>query len=243
VTRTAAALAVVLGSFSIASLGFSQPNEPVSMDGGRIRMTLPGGWIEIPPAHLEDLTFWAADATAGRIVEVYQHGYRPRDWREDPGLPQILVQIRRDGRQDLRPYLRLPAIESVREGAREAFGQGVPPLVMGVEVERVWFDRDRVALRLENALDLRFRGRVRVLSAAFLTEEGFVVVHYADRERRIDAGRTVFQTVVDSLELESGLAYHPRLMERFPGLPFFVAAGLVLIVLFVYLKLRGHRRT
>ncbi len=114
-------------------------------------------------------------------------------------------------------------------------------MVVGVGFDRAEFDAATFCLRLEHSLDLRLKGRVIVLTAAFLTERGFVTLRYADRQRRMDEGRLLFNRVVDSVSLAPEIAYRPKLSDRWPGLPFFIAAALVAAALVVFLIRRRRQ--
>ena len=76
-------------------------------------------------------------------------------------------------------------------------------------------------------------------AAAFLTERGLVSLHFVDRERRITDGRVLFDRIVESVRLSPEIAYQPRMSDHLPGLPFFVAAAIVVAALIAYLL---HRR-
>ena len=208
-----------------------------------LSMEIPGDWRDIEPLQLEELTMWSADATGGRLVEIYQHGFCPLEFEDDPLLPNILVQIRESGRLRYGRFLDLPPLADFQNDTRVTFPQGLPPLVVGIAIDRVAFDRSELCIRLEHSLDLRHRGRVTVLTAAFLTERGFVTLYFADRERRIDRGRELFDRIVGSVVLEPEIAYRPRLADRWPGWPFFIAAAAIAVVLIWYLVSRRRPRS
>lgn len=212
---------------------------PVRIYDELVVMEVPDDWREIDPMRLDELTVWSAEATAGRSVEVYQHGFRQRDPGVDSSLPYFLVQIRESGRLRYGMFLHLQPLDELQNEAHRSFPDGIPPLVMGVAVEDVSFDPTTFCLRLEHSLDLRFLGRVTVLTAAFLTERGLVSLHFVDRERRIDNGRIVFDRIVESVRLSPELTYQPRTTDHLPGLPFFAAAALVSVALIAFLL---HRR-
>lgn len=211
----------------------------VTIYDGQFTMAIPEDWHEIDPLQLEELSMWAADATGGRLVEFYQHGFCPPEFEDDPLLPYMLVQVRESGRLRYGSFVHLAPLGEFQNDTEQTFPHGVPPLTAGVAVDRVAFDRAGYCIRLEHSLDLRVRGRVTVLTAAFLTERGLVILHYADREKRIDRGRALFDEIVDSVVISPPIAYQPRLSDRWPGLPFFVAAALVAAALIGFLI---HRR-
>ena len=68
---------------------------------------------------------------------------------------------------------------------------------------------------------------------------GLVTLHFVDRERRIEEGRTLFDQIVRTVEIAPELAYRPRLGDRWPGLPFFIAAAVMAAALLAFLV---HRR-
>jgi len=205
--------------------------KPTVIYGGLVSFELPAGWREIPPSDLELVSMWAANATAGQSVEVYQNGYFPPQFETDPWLPHILVQIRESGRIPYGEFLHLRPIEELQNTSMNRFPKGLQPMVMGIQVDRISFDPSTFCLRIEHALQLRFKGPVRVLTAAFLTERGLVVFHHIDRKSRIEESRKRFDAIVDSVSIDPSLAYRPRLLDRWPGLPYFVAAGIIAIAL------------
>ncbi len=232
----------VSASLAAAGLaGADLESRAVRIHDGLVSLTLPVGWHEIDPGHLDEVTRWTTGATGGRVGALYQHGYRPILPPDQPGLPQILVQIRQSGRLRYRDVLALLKDAETADGPLNRFDNGLPPLVVGVAVERVSFDSGTFTLSLEHALDLRIRGRARVLTAARLTERGFIAFHYIDRERRIGAGRELFEAVLDSVEIAPEFAYRPRLLDRWPGLPLLVAAGVSALALAVYVTFRSRR--
>lgn len=233
------AAAITLTAVGLSAAPAPDGRAPVTVYGDALTMELPEGWHEIDPQHLEEMSMWAADATAGRLVEVYQHGFLPPDFEADPWLPHLLVQIRESGRLSYGQFLDLQPLDDYRDDSHETFPRGLPPLIVGIEVERVAFDTRAFCIRLEHALNLRFKGPVRVLTAAFLTERGYVALHFVDRESRIDENRLLFDAIVESVSIGPPVAYRPRLTDRWPGLPFFAAAAVVAAALLAFLI---HRR-
>lgn len=219
----------------------SPPASSVSIYDGHVTLKLPDNWVEINQGHLEELTMWAADATAGRIVEIYQHGFSPIGGGAEPWLPHMLVQVRESGRISYGQFLHLQPLEEYQNETRRTFPGGLPPAIVGVAVERVTFNPKTFCLRLEHVLDLRPRGRVRVLTAAFLTERGLLAIRYVDRERRMDEGRKRFNRIVRSVKIAPEIAYRPRLIDRWPGLPYFISAAVVAAALLAFLIYRRKK--
>ena len=205
---------------------------------GQVSLDIPNDWREIPEIELEDATFIAAEATGGRVVEIYKHGFRPADAVNDRGLPQLLVQIRESGRLRYGQFLELPPLGEFQDNAKRSYPQGVPPFVVGVEIDRVAFDRERFAILIEHSLSLRFIGQVKVLTAALLTERGFLVFHLTDRSAQADASRALLDRILGSVHLDPELEYHARVTDRWPGLPFFAAAGVLTVILVIFIVRR-----
>lgn len=237
----AASILAVASLAAVTAFAVGPATRAATVYDGLATFELPKDWVEIPPQELEDATMWAAEATAGRLVEIYQYGFRPVRANVDHGLPQLMIQVRESGRVRWGQVRKLPPLETLKENAQAAFPVAVPPIIVGLELVDVTFDKDRFVLRMEHRLDLRLRGEVRVLTAAFLTERGWLVFHLSDRQIRIDAARQLFDKIVDSVRLDPAIAYDPRLSDRWPGLPFFIAAALTAAALAVWLATR--RRT
>ena len=233
------ATSLVLVAWLVAAPSTAEPTvRAVTVYDGLATFELPLDWREVSPHELEDATLWAAEASAGRLVEVYQHGFRPTAAADDHGLPQLMIQIRESGRLRSGDLERLPPLDELQERAREVFPAAAPPLIVGLDLERVAYDGRRHLLSMEHRLDLRLRGEIRVLTAAFLTERGWLVFHLSERGQRLDAARRLFEGVVDSVRLDPAVAYRPRLADRWPGWPFFAAAALTAAVLVGWLTLR-----
>ncbi len=238
--RRTALTAVTAGLLIAALPGFAEaPVQPVSIYDGLVAMEIPADWREVDPLHLEELTTRSAEATAGRSVEVYQHGFRPLDSEAESSLPYFLVQIRESGRLRYGRFLHLQPLNSLQDETLRSYPDGIPPFVMGVAVDDLSFDPKSFCLRLEHSLDLRIRGRVRVLTASFLTERGLISFHFVDRERRINDGRLLFGRIVESVRLSPEIAYRPRLTDHLAGLPFLIAAAVLAAALVAFLL---HRR-
>ena len=228
----------MLVAFLVPSATTADEGMSTQVYDGRFSFILPEDWLVIPPEHIEELIMWMAESTNGRSVEVYQHGFVPSTFESDPWLPNLLVQIRESGRLSYGRFLHLEPPDELRTTSEKTHPTGLPPLVEGVAVEDAYFDSERLCVRLEHVLDLRFKGRIRVLTAAFLTERGIVALHLTDRERRIAESRELFDAIVDSAEVAPDIAYQPRVTDRWPGLPFFIAAALVAAALAAFLLFR-----
>jgi len=211
----------------------------ISIYDDRFSFVLPSDWQPISPDDLDEVSEWVIDTTHGRFVEVYQHGFVPASFESEPWLPHLLVQIRESGRLNYSRFLLLEPSDELRNTSKNTFPKGLPPLIMGVAVEDAYFDSERLCVRLEHVLELRFKGRVRVLTAALLTERGIVALHLVDRERRIADSRVLFDAIIDSATIAPDIAYRKRIRDRWPGLPFFIAAALAATVLAAYVL---HRR-
>jgi hypothetical protein len=227
---------------AMVDAGTHADGSTVSLADGRFSLAPPDGWREIPGQELEDLSVWIAEATFGRSVEVYQYGFVPGGFESDPWLPHMLVQIRDGGRLPYGLFLGIEGPTSPVLADEASLRRGLPPLILGVEIDRVSFDPSTFCLRIEHTMDLKFKGPARVQTAAFLTETGLIALHFIDRERRTEEARLTFDSVVSSVSIAPELRYRPRVLDRWPGLPFFVAAGLVAIGLAAYLLVRRSPR-
>ena len=213
----------------------------VTLYGGLATLTLPPGWHEIPPSALEYFSIRTAEATHGRVAEVYQHGFRPGDPEAELSLPQVLVQIREDGRIPYGQLLHLPAPEEVVDPAGTALGDHGGSLLRDVQLTGLSFDRDRYCLRVDSVLDLAIEGPVLVRSASFLTERGLLTLHCYEAEDRAPEMLPVFEAIIDSVHLAESIAYRPRLGDRWSSthtaVTLFVLAGI-----FAAFGLAGRRR-
>jgi hypothetical protein len=198
-----------------------------------VTIEIPATWEEESPLDLEQTTFRTAEATGGQLVEVYQHGFRPSHPTTEPGLPEVLIQIRESGRIRSGDLVGDTSLKFLRQGAEARYHGELAPLIMAIEVLDSYFDADTNTLHLEHRIELRLKGEVRVLTVAFLTERGLLTFHFFDRAARIADSRQVFDQMIQSVQIDPTLAYRPRWSDRWPGLPFFIASGVAALVLLI----------
>jgi len=191
----------------------------VSVYGGHVTFEIPADWVKIPPELLESHSMRLAEASGGRLTEIYQYGFRSGDPEVDFFLPECLVQYRESGRLSYRRFLRLPNAEEMRETGREPIDERAGPAVREMELSDAVFDRDSFSLTLRNTLVLSHEGKVSVKSVAFLTERGLFTMHFYSRMRAIEAMEEISTRIVESVRLDDELRYRPRLLDRWPPQP------------------------
>jgi hypothetical protein len=207
----------------------------VSVYGGHASLEVPADWREMPPELLEFLALRAADQSGGRSTEIYQHGFRPGNLDTGFDLPQVLIQIREDGRLPLSRFFNLPTPDEVEAGSRGLMSEGGGPFLRDLDLDRVAFDPDRVLLRVDSTMELLVEGTTAVRSASFLTERGAFVVHCYERAARMDASGPLFDRVIASVRFDDEVGYRPRWSDRWTGrhsvlLLLALAAGAALVV-------------
>jgi len=240
--RLITAIAVVLTTSSPTSAELSRR---VLVYDGRASLEVPTTWWEIPEALLEFHSLRTAEFSGGRSAEIYQHGFRPGDPHLEFALPQVLIQVRESGRLEYGQFLRLPPIEALRSEGDERLLERAGPLLAGVELEEVAFDRKTFSLRVSNILNLEIEGEARVDSASFLTERGLFTVHCFGHISRVEEMAPVFADIIDSVRFDESVAYRPRLSDRWPPTPASIAYGAAAlaaaILLLLAIRRRGHR--
>lgn len=239
-------LLLLLCAVAAAICAADEPARRVDIYGGLASLTLPPGWQEVPPTALEYFSIRTAEATGGRIAEVYQHGFRPGDPQAELSLPQVLVQIREDGRIPYGRLLHLPAPEEVVDPAGTALTDHGGSLLREVRLTGLSFDRNRYCLRVDSVLGLAIEGPVLVRSASFLTERGLLTLHCYEAEARAREVLPIFEAIIDSVQIDDSIAYRPRLTDRWSSAHaaamLFVLAGLFAVV-GVAAWLRARRRS
>ena len=191
----------------------------VSVYNGHVTIEIPADWAEIPPEVLESHSMRLAEASGGRLTEIYQYGFRSGDPENDFFLPECLVQFRESGRLSYRRFLRLPIAEEMRETGREPIDERAGPAVRDMELNDAVFDRDSYSLTLRNNLVLSNEGRTSVKSVAFLTERGLFTMHFYSRVKATEAMDEISTRIVDSVRFDDELRYQPRLLDRWPPQP------------------------
>lgn len=206
----------------------------VSLYDGMVSLWVPADWHEIPQGTLEYFSLSTAEATGGRIAEVYQHGFRPGDPQVSLSLPQLLIQIREDGRVPYGSFLHLPRPEQVSAPSGSALADPRGSGVRDVRLTSLAFDADSYCLRVDSVLDLAFDGPTLVRSASFLTERGTFTLHLYDLDDRGAESAPLFQAMVASVRIDDRLAYRPRPLDRWSsratGIALFAVAALLAAV-------------
>jgi len=225
----------------------ADPGRTVAVYDGLASLWVPDGWKEIPPAVLDYFSIRTAEVTGGRVAETYQYGFRPGDPDLELSLPQVLVQIREDGRIPYGRFLHLPVPESVSVAAGSPLADHQGSLIRDVHLTGLSFDPDRYCLRVDSVLDLAIEGPTVVLSASFLTERGVFTLHFYDLEDRLQESAPLFDRMIGSVRFDDPIAYRSRLLDRWSSrnaavLLFAVAALLVLLGIGAGYRLRLRQR-
>ncbi len=217
----------------------------VSVYDGHVTFEIPADWAKIPPEVLESHSMRLAEASGGRLTEIYQYGFRSSDPESDFFLPECLVQFRESGRLSYRRFLRLPNAEEMRETGRETIDERAGPAVREMELSDAVFHRDSFSLHLRNTLVLSNEGRTSVKSVAFLTERGLFTMHFYSRIKTIEAMDEISTRIVDSVRFDDELRYRPRLLDRWPPRPptiLVVVGSLIAIIALAVHFLQRRRR-
>jgi len=211
-----------------------------------VTLEIPSAWNEITEESLEFYSLRSAEASGGRIAEVYQYGFRPGNPEMDFALPQILIQIRESGRLPYGQFLHLPSLDELQRAGSRHLADRAGPLLRGFELENAAYDRDRHALHLANTLDLTIEGRVSVTTVSFLTERGLFTLHCYSHATQKTVMAPIFDRVIDSVRFDDDLRYQPQCVDRWPPRPSTVAYGaatLIAITLVLHQIRRRRRRS
>lgn len=224
--RLLLALAVAGAAFAATEAG-----RKATVYDGLVTLWVPDGWHDIPPKMLDFFSIRTAEATGGRVAESYQYGFRPGDPDLELSLPQVLIQVREDGRLSSGRFRHLPTPAEASESARGSLADLRGSLVRDARLTALSFDPDRFCLRVDSVLDLAIEGPIVVRSASFLTERGVFTLHCYELEDRAELTTPVFEKMIASVRFEDSLAYRPRLFDRWSSrhtaLLLFAAAALL----------------
>lgn len=245
-TPFTAALALV-AAFSVA--GPSAADEPASrvpVADGQATIVLPRGWTELDPILLGLLADELSLQSGGLTTERYQHGFRPEHRLGAPfGPPLVLVQTRDSGRvpyRDLAGGGSLPLPDSPGE-----FARGTRPNLRGLEMQRVLFDRSKLAIRAVGRFERPFLPATEIRSVAYLTSRGTLTVHGYLELPADPAEAVAVKRMLDGIRLGPELRYRPRPGERLVAAAlrpstWYVAAAATLGVLLAVLAVGASRR-
>jgi hypothetical protein len=214
----------------------------VTLYQGHVTLEVPADWNEFPEEDLESFSLQLAEASGGRIAEVYQHGFFPDSPIMISTLPLILVQIRESGRLPYGQFLHLPPLHELQRSGSRHIVDRLGPVMSRLDIERVGFDKRNHALHLVNRLVLKTEGKVSVRSVSFLTERGLFTLHcYAHASQAIVVA-PIFDRVIDSVRFDDELRYKPRCVDRWPPRPSTVAYGAAALIAMALLLQQIRRR-
>ena len=241
-------MTILLALALIAPAVASEPEvREVSVYDGHVSFEIPAGWTQISPEVLESHSMRLAEASGGRLTEIYQYGYRSSDPKDDFFLPECLIQFRESGRLSYRRFLRLPSSEEMRKTGKEPIDERAGPAVRKMELSDAVFDRDTFSLHLRNTLVLSNEGKVSVKSVAFLTERGLFTMHFYSRIKAIEAMDKISDRIVDSVRFDDELRYRPRLRDLWPPPPATILVGvgslIAIVAMAVHLIQRRRKRS
>jgi len=216
----------------------------VTLYQGHVALEVPADWMEIPEEDLESFSLQLAEASGGRVAEVYQHGFFPGSGIVISTLPLVLVQIRESGRLPYGQFLHLPPLEELqRSGSRHILDR-MGPVLSGLDLENVGYDKKNNTLQLANKLVLKTEGRISVRSVSFLTERGLFTLHCYAHSSQATIVAPIFDRIIDSVRFDDELRYRPRCIDRWPPKPSTVAYGAAALIAMALLlhQIRRRRR-
>jgi hypothetical protein len=219
----------------------------VAVYGGHVTLEVPTDWEEIPPDLLESHSLKMAEATGGRLTEIYQYGFRARDPDIEFVFPECLIQIRESGRLNYRRFLELPSVEEMRLAGEKNLAERRGFTTPDLELSEAFFDGETFSLHVSNVLDLRYEKETTVTSVAFLTEHGLMTIHFYAPSEQVGTMAPVYQHIVNSVHFDTELRYRPRLRDYLPRklplilLAFAAVIALVGAMLSVYQRKRRQR--
>ena len=218
----------------------------VTLYHGHVTLELPADWKEIPEEDLESFGLQLAEASGGRVAEVYQHGFFLDSRNVISPLPLILVQIRESGRLPFGQFLHLPPLEKLqRSGSRHIIDR-MGPVLSELDLEKAGYDKRNHTLHLANKLVLKTEGKVLVRSVSFLTERGLFTLHCYAQAPQATVVAPIFDRIIDSVRFDDELRYQPRWVDRWPPKPSTIAYGaaaLIAMALLLYQVRRRRRRS
>jgi hypothetical protein len=231
----------------VASADTEAAVRTVELYDGLASIEIPIHWNEIPPDVLEFFTLQSAERSGGLVTEFYQHGFRPGNPEADFMPPQILIQIKENGRLSYGQFLHLPPVDELRERSDDRMEEHMGPFMEDLRLNDVFFDRESYSIMVANTLDLSYEGKVVVQSVSYLTERGLFTVHcYALLSQNLRM-KSVFADILESVRFDDSLRYHPRLGDRLPPRPalvsYAIAVVLAVIIVVVHLVQRRRRRS
>ena len=227
---------------AVSALPADDPVRCVTLYQGHVTLEVPADWEEIPEEDLDSFSLQLAEASGGRVAEVYQHGFFPDSRFVISTLPLILVQIRESGRLPYGQFLHLPPLDELRRSGNRHIIDRMGPVLSGLDLEKVGYDKKNHTLHLANKLVLKTEGKVLVRSVSFLTERGLFTLHCYAHAPQITIVAPIFDRVVDSVRFDAELRYKPRWVDRWPPKPSTVAYGAAALIAMALLLHQFRRR-
>lgn len=194
-------------------------------------ITLPENWVDVSrnvlDAHSERLASLAPHSPR----QVYGYGYQLKSYDDRLCYPYILVQVKTIGRIPLRELKQSRKIEEgFAEGADPVTAR-LPGFLSNVSSGEPVYDEENQILWSTLSASVEGVGTVRALSAAKLTDQGFIqFVGYATADM-FEPYAALYRRIFTQVEVDPSIVYRSRWTEDIPlfggiDLATMVAAGI-----------------
>jgi len=178
---------------------------------------LPTGWVQIPKdaidAYLKEIAKLAPQASRRTI----DYGFQLDTSSEWFQHPYIVVQVKKSGRIPDSQLKSLPKVEVERALQRSAKkAESVLDFVSRAEVGKTLYDSAAHILWWQTSAEYADEGKVRILTALILTEQGIIQVMNYALATEFDDYAPLFETIVRNVSISEAIRYKPQITDSIP---------------------------
>lgn len=188
--------------------------EPITLSNDDYLINIPSDWIEIPNNVLQKSQQDANKVTGQN--QTYEHGYQLANAKTWLQCPYVLVQIRRNGRENENQFKQYKIFNSEFKGADQKNENNTGDLLTNMVQGETLYDESIHILWTNVNMDIKGIGKVTTLSALKLTEYGYILFMGFALEKEFSQYQPVFRQMVNSITISDQDVYKPKNTDDTP---------------------------
>jgi hypothetical protein len=191
------------------TFGVQLSKEVKTKDGFSI--FLPHDWVEIPRDELDAyLRDYKEVATRGLSIKI-DYGYQ---WQSKNGWfehPFIFLRVDKKGRVHENDLKKIKKVESILDKKLEDTKGIIPGLILSLKLDETVYESNNHILWTTASINYEGIGTVKYLSAALLTEEGYILVLCYSKEKYFARDANIFEEIIRNIKMKDSLKYNPNI--------------------------------
>lgn len=172
---------------------------------------LPHDWVEIPRDELDSYLQDYQEAATRKLSIRIDYGYQlksKKGWFEHPF---IFLRVDKKGRVPEDDLKKIKKVESILDKKLDDTKGIIPSLILSSKLEKTVYEADNHILWSVASINYESIGTVKYLSAALLTEEGYILVLCYSKEKDFVRDATIFEEIIKNIKIKDSLKYNPKI--------------------------------